>query len=66
MTVLLHAMPALTPTLSPGEREDLSSPFECSPVGDFFQRWNKFSLSHRMGEGRGEGRSCFSMIRLDR
>lgn len=36
----------------------LPTPFQRSPVGDFFRCRNKFTLSHRRGEGRGEGRTC--------
>lgn len=41
-----------TPALS-REREDFLMTFECSPLGDSFQRGNKFTLFYRMGEGRG-------------
>jgi hypothetical protein len=45
----------LTPALSLGEREKLWRVFGHPVVAVFIQRWNSFSLSHRMGEGRGEG-----------
>ena len=31
-------------------------------MGNFLQRGTKFILSHRMGEGRGEGPSHFCMV----
>jgi hypothetical protein len=54
-TIHLERTLALTPTLSPEEREKLLDTPERSLIRHFFQRWNNFSLSHRMGEGRGEG-----------
>lgn len=58
----LNAAFPLIPAVSPGEREDSLKTSERLPRVDCLQRGNEFTLSDRMGEGRGEGHLSCCML----
>jgi hypothetical protein len=63
-------MPPLSLTLSPKEREqpadarDLFMTIQPTQPRIHARGWKRFSLSHRMGEGRGEGSRIYHLHKI--